>query len=160
MIVIIFIITTITLNSDVLDVYLENEYFTNLRKYFLFDNLRHCEGDNCQSKILNIQHSLGRKGDSIGTTRHPDTNYVTTENIPMRLMYLDAKVSRVNRNKSTYYKNVGLASSLVAFSLFSSKFNYAKLASKSVGGGVEQVKKEEVRASNDAYEFSNDNFDD
>ena len=76
------------------------------------------------------------------------------------VMFLDSKISRTNREKSTYYKNVGLASSLVAFSLFSSKFNYAKLASKSVGGGGEQMKKEEVKVSNDTYEFSNEKFDD
>jgi hypothetical protein len=96
-VVIIFIITTITLNSDVLDVYLENEYFTNLRKYFLYDNLRHCDAGNCQSKILNIQHSLGRSTDN-SEVRHPDTNYNKTENIPMRLMYLDAKaIGYINR---------------------------------------------------------------
>lgn len=96
-IVIIFIITMITLNSGVLDVYLENEYFTNLRKYFLFDNLRHCESGKCQSKILNIQHSLGRHTDK-SEVRHPDTNYTKTENIPMRLMYLNAKaLGYINR---------------------------------------------------------------
>jgi hypothetical protein len=96
-IVIIFIITMITLNSDVLDVYLENEYFTNLRKYFLFDNLRSCEAGKCQSKLLNIQHSLGRRSDN-NRVRHPDTNYITPENIPMRLMYLDAKaLGYINR---------------------------------------------------------------
>lgn len=80
------------------------------------------------------------------------------------LMYLDAKVSRVNRNKSTYYKNVGLASGLVAFSLFSSKFNYGKLANKTGGGVMPQQENrqenKEVVSSNDAYEFSNEKFDD
>lgn len=74
-------------------------------------------------------------------------------------MYLDAKITRTERNNSTYYKNVGLASSLVALSLFSSKFNFSKLGvSKSVGGNMEQAR-QEVKPSNE-YEFSNDNFDD
>ena len=81
------------------------------------------------------------------------------------VMYLDSKVSRVNRSQSTYYKNVGLASGLVAFSLFSSKFNYGKLGSKT-GGGVSlpqqesQQENKEVVGANDAYEFSNEKFDD
>jgi hypothetical protein len=95
-ITILFIITMIILNSDVLDVYLENEYFTNLRKYFLYNNLKNCN-NKCQSKILNLQHSLGRKN-NIGSTRHPDTNYNINNDIPTQLMYLDAKaLGYINR---------------------------------------------------------------
>ena len=95
---------------------------------------------------------------------NPFVLVVLSGSLAFVLMYLDAKVSRVNRNKSTYYKNVGLASGLVAFSLFSSKFNYGKLANKT-GGGVmpqqeNQQENKEVVNSNDAYEFSNEKFDD
>lgn len=97
-IIIIFIISIVILNSDVLDVYLENEYFTNLRKYYLFYNYRNDESNNCQSRILNVQHSLGRKSKELGSTRHPDINYTSVKNIPTRLMYLDAKaLGYINR---------------------------------------------------------------
>ena len=95
---------------------------------------------------------------------NPFVLVVLSGSLAFVLMYLDAKISRVNRNKSTYYKNVGLASGLVAFSLFSSKFNYGKLANKTGGGVMPQQENrqenKEVVSSNDAYEFSNEKFDD
>lgn len=95
---------------------------------------------------------------------NPFVLVVLSGSLAFVLMYLDSKVSRVNRSQSTYYKNVGLASGLVAFSLFSSKFNYGKLANKTGGGVLSQQESRqesnEVIGENDAYEFSNEKFDD
>ena len=92
---------------------------------------------------------------------NPIVLVVLSGTLVFTVMYLDAKVSRVNRSQSTYYKNVGLASVLVAFSLFSSKFNYTKLVNKTGGGVLPQKEnKEDVSSSNDTYVFSNEKFDD
>lgn len=104
-IVILFIITIVTLNSDVLHVYIENEYFTNLRNYFLFNNYNKYDINcnyNCQSRLLNLQHSLGRNT-NLKTSRYPDTNYINninniSLNLPIKLDYLDTKaLGYINR---------------------------------------------------------------
>ena len=63
----------------------------------------------------------------INTLLHnPFVLVVVSAAVVMVIMFLDSKINRTYLTNSTYYKNMGLVSSMVGLSLFSTKFNFNK----------------------------------
>jgi hypothetical protein len=93
----------------------------------------------------------------INTLLHnPFVLVVVSAAVVMVIMFLDSKINRTYLTNSTYYKNMGLVSSMVGLSLFSTKFNFNKKNNNEqtvMGGGEPSSNKQE-------YEMYNDKFDD
>jgi hypothetical protein len=77
------------------------------------------------------------------------------------LMFIEGKISKTNRDNTTYYKNVGLLSTLVGLSLFSSKFNFGDLKTPQLPSMTDNKQEQPAhQKTKDEYEFSNEKFDD
>jgi hypothetical protein len=85
--VILFIVIAYVLKEDYFDLYLNTETFNNLRKYFLFNNLqnnKYNNTNNCQSRLLNLQHSIGRNNKlNNGIFTHLDSNYLSNDDLSL-----------------------------------------------------------------------------
>jgi len=88
---------------------------------------------------------------------NPFVLVVATAMVVLVVMFLDSKINRTYLTNSTYYKNIGLVSSMVGLSLFSTKFNFNKKNNNEqtvTGGGNDSS------SNKQEYEMYNDKFDD
>ena len=82
-VMILFIILCITINTEYLDSYLREDFFNGLKQYLFLDtnnsinqsNQFNQSNQSNQSNILNLQHSLGRNG-SVYNIKNYDSHYL------------------------------------------------------------------------------------